>query len=72
MAKAGERKVGRTARYKRANGRTVGALITALNGASNVDMVVLSSRETFTNVAETTNRSTVPGWIPGSRWRYPA
>jgi len=72
MAKAGERKVGRTARYKRANGRTVAALITALNGGANVDMKVLSSGETFTNVAEMVNRANTAVWIPGSRWRYPA
>lgn len=72
MAKPGERKVGRVQRYKRANGRTVPVLITALNGASNVDLTVLSSRETFTNVAEMTNRANTAVWLPGSRWRYPA
>jgi len=74
MAKAGERKVGRTTDYKRADGRTITTRITALNGGTNVDLKTQGRPgvpgETFTNVAEMSLRSQTAVWVPGSRWRY--
>lgn len=69
MAKPGERKVGRTCRYVRADGRYVPARITVAAGGSGP--VTLSvTGETVAVVSEMTEPSDTEVWLPGSRRRY--
>lgn len=70
MAKPGERKVNRTCTYVSATGKPRPAIITALNGPSNVSLRVGHHGETYTNVAEMTAKTDVSVWKPGSENRY--
>ena len=74
MAKAGERVVGRTCTYVRADGRYVPGVITTLRAGSNVDLRVgHHADDTDTDhadVAEMTSPEQTDVWLPGSRYRY--
>lgn len=71
MAKPGERKVGRTCRYVRADGRYVSGVITVAAGSSG-PVTLRVGQETFAGVAEMTTSPQAGVWLPGSRYRYPA
>lgn len=74
MAKAGERKVGRTCTYVRADGRYVPAVIRAIDPPADpaVDLEVfpLGEGQDFATVAEMTSPEQTNVWLPGSRYRY--
>jgi hypothetical protein len=70
MAKPGERVVGRTCTYVRADGRYVPALITALTTDVDLEVYPLDGADTYSNVLEMTAPSDTDVWLPGSRYRY--
>ncbi len=70
MAKPGERKVGRTCTYVRADGRYVPALITALTIDVDLEVYPLDGADTYANVLEMTSPEQTAVWLPGSRYRY--
>jgi len=70
MAKPGERKVGRTCTYVRADGRYVPALITALTIDVDLEVYPLDGADTYAGVLEMTSPEQTGVWLPGSRYRY--
>jgi len=74
VAKAGERVIGRTCTYVRADSRYVPAVITALGAGSDVDLRIgHHTGDTSTDhadVAEMTSPEETDVWLPGSRYRY--
>ncbi len=74
MAKDGERVVGRTCTYVRADGRYVPGVITSLGAGDDVDLRVghhTGDADTdHADVAEMTSPEQTDVWLPGSRHRY--